>query len=327
LPNTSSDEALARGRSASPVAEGPPVSPAGEPHHTAVSVAVAAIECLRPYQWLKNALVFVPLAAAHRLAEVGLLGAAARAFVAFGLCASSIYVLNDLWDASADRLHPHKQHRPIAAGRLPRSVAIGLVPALLAGTVAAALPLGPRVVAVLGLYFALMIAYTLRLKTIVLLDALVLAGGYALRLVAGGLAVAIRPSPQLLAFCIFLFFSLALVKRYAELALLRCRDGSATHARAYLLEDQEFIVALGVSSGGLSVLVLALYMSSGQLEHFYRSSQFIWLTCVLLLYWISHVWLTAHRGLMTDDPLVFAVKDRVSLVLIVLMGITAWLAV
>jgi 4-hydroxybenzoate polyprenyltransferase len=327
LPNTSSDETLARGRSASPVAQEPPASPVGEPRHSAVSVAVAAIECLRPYQWLKNMLVFVPLAAAHRLAEVDLLGAAACAFVAFGLCASSIYLLNDLWDASADRLHPHKRHRPIASGRLPRSVAIGLVPAVLAGTLAAALPLGPRVVAVLGLYFVLMIAYTLRLKTIVLLDALVLAGGYALRLVVGGLAVAVRPSPQLLAFCIFLFFSLALVKRYAELALLRCRDGSAAHARAYLLEDQEFIVALGVSTGVLSVLVLALYMSSGELEHFYRSSQFIWLTCVLLLYWISHVWLTAHRGRMTDDPLVFAVKDRVSLVLIVLMGITAWLAV
>jgi 4-hydroxybenzoate polyprenyltransferase len=327
LPNTSSDEALARGTSAQPVADGSHVSPADEPQRTVASVAIATIECLRPYQWLKNALVFVPLAAEHRLADIGLLGTATRAFIAFSLCASSIYVLNDLWDASADRLHPHKRHRPIASGRLPRLWAIGFVPVLMAGTVITVLPLGPSITGVLGLYFALMIAYTLRLKRIVLLDALILAGGYALRLVAGGLAVAIRPSPQLLAFCIFLFFSLALVKRYAELALLRCRDGSATHARAYLLEDQEFIVALGTSSGVLSVLVLALYMSSGELEHFYRSSQFIWLTCVLLLYWISHIWLTAHRGRMTDDPLVFAVKDRISLVLIILMGVTAWLAV
>jgi 4-hydroxybenzoate polyprenyltransferase len=327
LPNTSSDEALVRGTPTLPVTDESRAAPTGEPHHSAVSVAIAAIEVLRPYQWLKNALVFVPLAAAHRLGEVVLLGAATRAFVAFGLCASSIYVLNDLWDASADRLHPHKRRRPIASGRLPRSWAVGLVPVLLVGTVATAVPLGPRFIAVLGLYFALMIAYTLRLKTIVLLDALVLAGGYALRLVAGGLAVAIPPSPQLLAFCIFLFFSLALVKRYAELALLRCRDGSAAHARAYLLEDQEFIVALGTSSGVMSALVLALYMSSGKLQHFYRSSEFIWLACVLLLYWISHIWLTAHRGRMTDDPLVFAVKDRLSLILIILMGVTAWLAV
>jgi 4-hydroxybenzoate polyprenyltransferase len=327
LPNTSSDEPLARGTPALPAADGSDASPAGEPKHTVASVAIAAIECLRPHQWLKNALVFVPLAAAHRLAELDLLGAAARAFVAFSLCASSIYVLNDLWDASADRLHPHKRHRPIASGRLPRYWAIVLVPVLMVETVATVVPLGLSITAVLGVYFALMIAYTLRLKRIVLLDALVLAGGYAFRLVAGGLAVNVRPSPQLLAFSIFLFFSLALVKRYAELALLRCRDGSATHARGYLLEDQAFIVTLGTSSGILSVLVLALYMSSGKLEHLYRSSQFIWLTCVLLLYWVSHVWLTAHRGRMTDDPLVFAVKDRVSLVLIVLMGVTAWLAV
>ena len=137
----------------------------------------------------------------------------------------------------------------------------------------------------------------------------------------------ILPSARLLAFCVFLFFSLALVKRYAELALLRLRDGSAAHARGYLLEDQEFIVALGTSCGALAVLVLALYMSSDTVARLYSRSEFIWLTCVLLLYWISHMWLMAHRGRMTDDPLVFAVKNRVSAVLIVLMGATAWLAV
>ncbi len=327
MPNTSSEEVLVRGTPTLPVTEGSHPSPARKPSHTPASAAITVIECLRPYQWLKNALVFVPLAAAHRLVELDRLGSATRAFVAFSLCASSIYVLNDLSDAAADRLHPHKLHRPVASGRVPRSWAIALVAVLMAGTIATALPLGPSVAAVLGLYFVLMIAYTLHLKTIVLLDALVLAGGYALRVVAGGLAVVIRPSPRLLAFCVFLFFSLALVKRYAELTLLRRRDDSATHARAYLLEDQEFMVALGTSSGILSVLVLALYMGSGNLQRLYRSSQLIWLTCVLLLYWISHVWLTAHRGRMTDDPLVFAVKDRVSLILIVLMAVTAWLAV
>ncbi len=312
MPSTSSEEA--------PLEE-------SAPHHTIASVAIAAIESLRPYQWLTNALVFVPLAAVHRLAELELLGDASAAFLAFSLCASSIYVLNDLWDAAADRLHPHKRHRPIASGRLPRAFAIGLAPLLFASAMAIALPLSLRLASVLAVYFVLMIAYSLRLKAIVLLDALVLAGGYALRVIAGGLAVNIRPSPRLLAFCIFLFFSLALVKRYAELALMRQRDGPAAHARAYLLEDQEFIVTLGTASGTLSVLVLALYMSTGNLERLYSSSQLIWLTCVLLLYWISHVWLTAHRGRMTDDPLVFAVKDRVSLVLIVLMGVSAGLAV
>ncbi|HUL47178.1 MAG TPA: UbiA family prenyltransferase, partial [Steroidobacteraceae bacterium] len=236
----------------------------------------AALESLRPYQWLKNALVFVPLAAAHRLGEPQLLLRALEAFVAFSLCASAIYLLNDLGDAAADRMHPHKRLRPIASGRLPRSVALSLMAALLVAAAAAAWPLGARPGAALATYVVVMIAYTVRLKAIVLLDALILAGGYALRVLAGGLAVAIIPSARLLAFCIFLFFSLALVKRYAELALLRLRDGPAAHARAYLLEDQELIVALGTSCGALSVLVLALYMSSETVERLYSRAGFIW---------------------------------------------------
>jgi 4-hydroxybenzoate polyprenyltransferase len=308
-------------------AQEPPVYPISEGHRSPQSIAAAALEALRPHQWAKNALVFVPLAAAHRLGDLNLLIAAARAFAAFSLCASSIYLLNDLRDAEADRLHPHKWHRPIASGRLPRSLALGLAPLLLIAAIATVVPLGLHAIEVLGLYFALTTAYTLGLKQVVLLDALVLASGYALRVVIGGLAVHIRPSPQLLAFCIFLFFSLALVKRYAELCLLRQRDGPTAHARGYLFEDREFIMALGTSSGGLSVLVLALYVSLGKAEHIYSRSEFIWFTCVLLLYWISHLWLMAHRGRMTDDPLVFAFKNRVSLVLAILMGVTAWLAV
>jgi 4-hydroxybenzoate polyprenyltransferase len=292
---------------------------------TGAALLPAALESLRPHQWLKNALVFVPLAAAHRLDQPQLLLRALQIFLAFSLCASAVYLLNDLRDVSADRMHPHKRLRPIASGRLPPSAAFGLMGILLVASVAAAWPLGARPEGALLTYFALMVAYTLRLKAIVLLDAFVLAAGYALRVLGGGLAVGIIPSARLLAFCIFLFFSLALVKRYAELALLR--DGPAAHARAYLFEDQELIVALGTSCGALSVLVLALYMSSETVERLYSRAGFIWFTCVLLLYWISHMWLMAHRGRMTDDPLVFALTNRVSAILIVLMGATAWLAV
>jgi 4-hydroxybenzoate polyprenyltransferase len=290
-------------------------------------VGLAALETLRPYQWLKNALVFVPLAAAHRLGEWILLAAAARAFLAFTLCASAIYVINDLRDVQADRLHPHKRYRPIASGRLPPRLAAGMALLLMTGAILVVVPLGLPAALTLGMYFLLMIAYSLRLKAIVLLDALVLAAGYALRVLEGGFAVHIHPSSRLLAFCIFLFFSLALIKRYAELALLRTRDGATAHARAYLLEDQECIMALGCSSGILSVLVLALYMSAGNVQRLYSRYDFIWCTAVLLLYWISHMWLMAHRARMTDDPLVFALKDRVSRILILAMGCTAWLAV
>jgi len=287
----------------------------------------AALETMRPYQWLKNLLVFVPLMAAHQLTNISLLGAVVCSFVAFSLCASGIYVFNDFHDAPADRLHPHKRNRPIVTGALPRPVAIGLVPLLLAGAIAACIPLGPRVGAILVGYAVLMIAYSLKLKQIVLLDALVLAVGFALRVLLGAVAVDILPSFQLLAFCTFLFFSLALVKRYAELTLLRLRDGSVARARAYRLEDQELILALGVGCGILSILALTQYMGTSQGEIPYSRSAFIWISSALLLYWISHVWLTAHRGRMTDDPLVFAIKDRVSQVLIVLIGLAAWHAV
>jgi 4-hydroxybenzoate polyprenyltransferase len=289
-------------------------------------VLAAALESLRPYQWLKNVLVFVPLAAAHLLGDRELVWAAVRAFVAFSLCASAIYLLNDLKDAPEDRLHPHKKDRPIASGRLPAAFAAILMPLLLGAGIAVVRPFG-LCAATIGFYFVLMVAYTLWLKSIVLLDAFVLAAGYALRVIAGGLAVGIRPSPYLLAFCIFLFLSLALVKRYAELVLLRLRDGVNTHARGYRLDDQELIVSLGVSCGSLSVLVLAVYMSRENIALLYSRSEFIWLTCIMLLYWISHVWLAAHRGRMTDDPLVFAIKDPTSIVLMLLMAASAWFAV
>jgi 4-hydroxybenzoate polyprenyltransferase len=281
---------------------------------------------MRPYQWVKNVLVFVPLAAVHGFGHGRLLAAAGLTFLAFTLCAASVYVLNDLIDAPADRLHPHKRARPLASGRLPRHLALALVPLLAGAALVTGASLDIRVDAILALYFGLMLGYTLRLRAIVLLDALALGLGYALRVAAGAFAVHVLPSSWLLAFCVFLFFSLALIKRYAELALMRGRDRGAAHARGYLLEDQEFILALGVSTGALAVLVLALYLSAAHAEARYHQAGFIWVVCVLLLYWVSYLWLTAHRGHMSDDPLVFALKDRVSQVLVMVMGAAAWLA-
>lgn len=299
----------------------------GGASQTAASIIGAAIETMRPHQWLKNLLVFIPLVEAHRLGERDLLSTSACAFLAVSLCASGIYVFNDLHDAAADRLHPHKRDRPIASSRLPKSIAIGLIPVLLTGAMIACLPLGPRVAAIIASYVALMAAYTFKFKAIVLLDALVLAVGYALRIVVGAAAMDIHPAPQLLAFCMFIFFSLALVKRYAELALLCRRDGPAAHARAYRLDDQDVILAFGTGSGMLSVIALAQYLGAGSVETLYSRSGFVGITSVLLFYWICHVWLAARRGRMTDDPLIFAIKDRVSHTLIVLMGVAAWLAV
>jgi len=298
-----------------------------QPGQSWAAVGAAAIESMRPYQWLKNVLVFAPLAAAHRMADLALLGNAVAAFAAFSLTASAVYLLNDLKDAPADRMHPHKRNRPIASGRLPTRVAFVTAALLLVSAATVAQLIGLHLELVLLLYLSVSIAYTLWFKTVVLLDVFVLAAGYALRIIAGAAAVRIDPSARLLAFCIFLFVSLALIKRYAELALLHTRDGAAAHARAYHLEDQDFILALGVACGALSVLVLALYLATTAFDRTYSRGQLIWGTCVLLLYWISYLWLMAHRGRMTDDPLVFAIKNRVSLTLISLMAVSAWLAV
>lgn len=287
---------------------------------------VAVLEALRPYQWLKNLLVFVPLVAAHRLGEPALLLQALQGFVAFCLCSSAVYVLNDLHDLRSDQQHPYKSRRPIAAGRVQRGLAVGLVPVLLVTGLLVAVPLGAAAVVVLAGYFALMTAYSLGLKDVVLLDVLVLATGYAARVLLGALAVRIMPSSWLFAFCIFFFFSLALLKRYAEISVRRVREGSHAHARAYLLEDQSLLVALGVSSGYLSVLVLALYTSTLMAGQLYQHPAVIWMTCTLLLYWVSHMWLIAHRGGMPDDPLRFLLQDRLSWILVPLMGVTAWLA-
>lgn len=303
------------------------MSPLRERQRRPRSLPMAAITSVRPYQWMKNLLVLVPLAAAHRMDDLPRLAAAGRAFLAFSLCASSVYLLNDVKDAPADRLHPHKRNRPIASGELPAGLAVALALLLLSGAFTVVWPLRGSARGILALYFLLNVAYTLSLKSIVLLDALLLATGYALRVVIGGVAVSIQPSARLLAFCVFLFFSLALIKRYAELRLISLQQGSTAHARGYLAEDREVVLALGTASGGLAVLVLALYMTVGDVEQNYSRAQLIWLTCVLLLYWVSHMWLMAHRGRMTDDPLVFALKDPLSLLLIALMGVSAWLAV
>ena len=309
-----------------PVSPLNPIALADRPTRGVIATAAAALECMRPYQWLKNTLVFVPLIAAHRLDELDRLRGATAVFLAFNFCASAIYLINDIKDAAADRLHPHKKFRPIASGRLPRSVALALVPLLLAAGMAIAAFVDIRVTAVLAFYVVLMVVYSLWLKAIVLLDALVLAGGYALRIAAGAVAVAIRPPPELLAFFVFVFFSLAMVKRYAELSLLRLAGVKTAPSRCYSVDDSAVLMVLGGSSGMLSVLVLALFLTSEDVGQSYARSTLGWCAAVLLLYWISHIWLTAHRGRMTDDPLVFAIKDRVSVTLITLTVATAWFA-
>jgi len=284
------------------------------------------LKALRPQHWLKNVLVFVPLIAAHRFYDLALIEKSLLAFVAFGCCASAGYLLNDLIDLESDRHHPQKRFRTLSAGVVPLSYALLMIPSLvMLGCFAGAL-VSPMLFAILLIYFAMSAAYSLHIKRVLVLDVLFLAGLNTVRIMAGSAATGIWPSHWLLAFSIFLFFSLALVKRYAELVIMRRADGNSAKARAYELGDRELLATMGMASGYLAVLVLALYIATDKAQTLYTTRELLWLLCPLLLYWISYVWLTAHRGKMPGDPVEFATSDRTSRILILLMAATAIVA-
>lgn len=277
------------------------------------SFPAALFKALRVHQWAKNVLVFVPLLAAHKGLQAQLLLHALLAFISFSLCASSVYVLNDLLDLDSDRKHPTKKRRPFASGDLPASVGPWLGALLLGSGAAVALVSLPReFLALLGTYYAITVAYSFYLKQVMMMDVLVLAGLYTVRLFGGSLAVGVPTSSWLFTFSMFLFLSLALVKRLSEVRRLRLANEATAPGRGYVAGDYEQLSALGVASGYLSVLVLALYITSKEVTVLYTHPERLWLLCPVMMYWVGRVWLLAHRGEVNEDPLIFALKDKVS---------------
>lgn len=269
---------------------------------------------LRVHQWLKNALVFLPLILAHQWGNSEAIIGSIIAAVAFSSCASGVYLLNDLLDLEADRKHPRKRKRPCASGELPLTIAMGLAPILFVVGFAIASVAGHSFLAILALYFLLTTAYSFRLKSLALVDIILLAILYTIRIVGGGVAAGVTVSQWLLGLSMFLFLSLACIKRFSELLVLQQRNENRTWGRGYSVGDIEQVASFGSASGYISVLVLALYVSSQEVVKLYSNPQVIWLACPLLLYWISRIWLLARRGLVHDDPLVFALRDRVTYV-------------
>lgn len=271
-------------------------------------------KALRVHQWAKNGLIFVPVAAAHRLGDLQTVGDSLIAFMAFSLCASSVYLLNDMLDLEADRQHHSKNKRPFAAGTL--SLLFGLIaaPSLLLGALLLSLLLPLKFFGVLAAYYVATLAYSFGLKRLVMLDVLALAGLYTVRIVAGAAATAIPLSFWLLMFSIFIFLSLAMVKRFAELHAMKLQGKLKAKGRGYQVEDLNLLQSLGAASGYISILVLALYVNSPDVSKMYAQPKLIWLLVPVMLYWISRVWMQTYRGHMDDDPLVFALKDRISLI-------------
>ena len=286
------------------------------------------LRALRLHQWLKNTLVLVPLFASHRVLSPGLLIDALIAFLLFGCCASSVYLLNDLFDLRDDRHHPTKRSRPFASGRLSPASGLGVLLALLVASFAGSLMLLPREFTVaLGVYYAVTLAYSLGLKRVMMLDVVVLAGLYTLRMVAGTLAFGGELTFWMLAFSVFMFMSLALAKRYGELHDARLRSEiDNPRGRGYLTSDLEMISAMGIASGLLAVMVLAFYIQDQATMVLYSHPKIIWFACPVLLYWVGRTWMLTHRGQMHDDPVVFAITDRVSILTGLVFGLIFVLA-
>ena len=275
--------------------------------------AEAMLRAMRPHQWSKNLLMFLPVLAAHDMAGIWpvFLG-----FLAFSVMASAVYIINDLLDLRADRAHPRKRRRPFAAGELTALTGAKMVAGLFVLAVLLGLATGnPTFLMVLAIYFAATFAYSLWLKNRLIVDVLTLAGLYTIRIIAGGAAAGVVLSPWMLAFSMFLFLSLAAVKRQAELVDL-AQSGRKPSGRAYEVDDLPVVRGLALSAAQAAVLVLALYINSPDVQALYASPQILWLICPCLLYWTLRMVMKAHRGVMADDPIVFAATDRVSLAIV-----------
>lgn len=267
------------------------------------------LKALRVHQYAKNALVFVPLVTAHAYTASALLSAM-LAFVAFSLCASSAYILNDLIDLRADRQHPSKQARPFASGALPIAQGVAAIPVLVAVAYVCAILTSWLFTAMLTVYFGLTLAYSFTLKRRLLVDVVVLASLYTTRVIAGAAAIQVAPSEWLLAFSMFIFTCLALVKRYTELALRIDKELPDPSTRNYRLLDLPIIGALAAASGFNAVTIFALYVSSPTVMTLYKHPELLWLLCPILMYWLSRMVILAHRRVVDDDPIVFALRDR-----------------
>jgi len=286
------------------------------------------LKAIRIHQWAKNILVFVPLFLSHQYINLHMLIAGFQAFILFGFCASSVYVLNDLLDLQDDRKHTYKKFRPFAAGNL--SIKSGLLVSILLLFLSFALSILmlPLIfVFWLFIYYILTLVYSVLLKRYAVIDVVTLSILHTLRIIAGAMALNIELSFWLLAFSMFIFLSLAMAKRYAELYELKSTNiNQKVHGRGYLASDKQIIASFGTASGYISVLVLALYLNDADTIKYYSNLEVIWFLCPLLLTWISRIWLLSTRGLMNEDPVIFAMHDKFSLYIFVILGILFFIA-
>ena len=281
---------------------------------------------IRIHQWLKNVLVFVPLLTSFSLLNLQRVTLAALAFGAFCLCASATYIVNDLWDLDNDRAHPRKSRRPIASGEIPIAAALGVAAALLLAGFGLAFATGVRLAGLLAVYLVLTSAYSWLLKRFVVADVLTLACLYTIRILAGAVAIDVPLSSWLLAFSVFLFFSLAMVKRCAELVSLADSAATGAAGRNYMVTDLQVLWSTGIGTGIASIVVFGLFVNSPEMQAQYATPHLMWLVALVLMYWLMRLWIKTGRGEMHDDPLIYSMRDlnsRVSILLVVVLSLVA----
>jgi 4-hydroxybenzoate polyprenyltransferase/phosphoserine phosphatase len=284
----------------------------------------AMLRAMRPHQWAKNLLIFVPLVTSHQLWNLDKLTTALIAFLAFGLCASAIYIVNDLLDIQSDRAHPRKRFRPFAAGDLSVPTGVAMAGGLLVlAAVAAAATGSASYAVVLGIYLITTTAYSVRLKREPVLDVFVLASLYVVRVIGGAVATDVALSNWLLGFGLFIFLSLAFVKRYTELV---GQNGNMP-GRGYTAADHAWMISIGICAGYMAVVILALYVDSNDVAALYTRPRALWLLCPVILFWITRMWFRAGRQQVHDDPVVEALRDPISYVCALTIGLALMAAV
>jgi 4-hydroxybenzoate polyprenyltransferase len=297
------------------------------------------LKAIRIHQWTKNILIFIPLILGHQINQTTIL-AAFLAFISFSMCASSIYLINDLLDLSADRAHPDKKHRPLASGQLGLSWGVMLSIILVVGGICLAVELSRGFLITLIVYLFITNFYSTILKRIPIADVLVLASLYSIRLIAGSQASGVHTSTWLLSVSMFFFLSLAFMKRVSELKLLMQQHRNSTgrrnvrihdihiHGRGYIIDDLQILTSMGAASGYLAVVLYAQYISDSAIRVMYTTPDLLWYICPILLFWISRAWLITNRGKMHSDPVAFALRDRGSYLSFAAVGIIwffAWM--
>lgn len=280
----------------------------------AMSRGRALLKAMRPHQWSKNVLVFVPILFAHAYTDVSLLLAGLLAFLCFSLCASGVYLLNDIVDVEADRQHATKKNRPFAAGHIPVRTGLFAASALLGGSILAAFVfVNVMFGAVIVGYALLTTAYTFYLKTYSTVDVIALSLLYTVRILAGSAATLLAPSPWLLTYSLFFFLSLAYMKRFIELdAMKATQEDARLPSRNYYASEAQLVMNFGIANGALSILTLAQYVNSASVDIAYETPILLWLIVPIMMFWTYRSWTWASRGKIGDDPVVFALKDRIS---------------